>query len=629
MEPLDSTFTARRDALWPQVLRPLRQLYGHRADFAEVLTRLERACEQAYADRSAELRALDQRRLVTPDWFQRPEVIGYVCYVDRFAGTLSGVGDRLEHLQQLGVTLLHLMPLLESRPAPNDGGYAVTDYRSVRPDLGTIDDLRELAGTLRGRGMSLVVDLVCNHTAAEHEWARRARAGEQKYRDYYWFYPDRTEPDRWEQTLPEVFPDFAPGNFSWLPDAEQWVWTTFNDYQWDLNYTNPAVFAEMLETLLFLANAGVEVLRLDAVAFMWKRLGTNCQNQPEAHLLLQAFRALTSIVAPGVLLLAEAIVAPDDLVDYLGRGEGTGVECQLAYHNVQMVMLWSALAEQGVRLTRTVLNAMPPIPPNTSWLTYARLHDDIGWAITDELAAAAGLDGFAHRGFLSDFYSGEFGGSYARGEVFQANPRTGDRRISGSLASLAGLEAALQLTGTERGQQVDLAVRRILLLHALVLSIGGLPLIHSGDELGQLNDRSYLADPDLAPDNRWMHRPPLDWRAAERRFDPDTVECRIFSGIANLVQARRRTPQLHAQAGSRVVDVGNDHVLGVLRESPRGIVLVLANVSARAYSIGLHSVPWFTPGAGLRDLISGHPESRTLRMEPYQVRWIAELPHAG
>ncbi|GAB3715494.1 alpha-amylase family protein [Mariniluteicoccus flavus] len=635
----DPTYAARRAALLPDVLRPLRGLYGDRPDFEAVVERLLTTVEEAYAARPTELRALDERRLVTPDWFQRSDMVGYVAYADLFAGSLAGVSERLGHLEQLGVSYLHLMPLLEPRPGPNDGGYAVADYRRVDPRLGTMADLHTLADRLRGKGISLVVDLVCNHTAAEHAWAKAARAGDERYRDYYWFYADRDGdgvegPDRWEETLPEVFPDFAPGNFTWLDDAVNpdgttgaWVWTTFNEWQWDLNYRNPEVLREMLETILFLANQGVEVVRLDAVAFMWKRLGTNCQNEAEAHLILQAFRALTRIAAPGVLLLAEAIVAPEKLVPYLGTGPGTNKECELAYHNVFMVTLWSALAEQSAKLMSSVIRSMPAIPSGAAWLTYARLHDDIGWTISDEAAAAVGFDGFGHRAFLSDFYAGDFPGSFAAGEVFQSNPRTGDRRISGTLASLAGLEKAqLEPVGEARDRAVDLAVRRIVLLHSLVLAFGGVPLIYMGDEMGLLNDRSYLADPDKRDDNRWIHRPAMDWDAAGRRFDPDTVECRIFSAIANLTETRRRTPELHAQAAAIPVDTGNDKIFGLLRTSARGTVLVLANVSPEPFSVGLHDSPWFTPGAQLRDLVSGHPEERTVRMDPYQVRWMAEVP---
>ena len=610
----DATLEARLEALWPDVVRPLRGLYGDRPDFDALLARLRTQVSDAYAARSPELRALDERRLVTPDWFQRTDVLGYVCYTDRFAGRLTDLPPRIDYLRELGVSFLHLMPLLQPRPGPNDGGYAVMDYRAVDPRLGTLDELRSVAAALRAAGISLVLDLVCNHTAREHAWAERARAGDPTYLAYYRTYPDRTEPDRWERTLPEVFPDFAPGNFTWVPEMERWVWTTFNDYQWDLDYTNPDVFAEMFGVICHLANLGVEVLRLDAVAFMWKRMGTNCQNQPEVHLLLQAWRALSRIVAPGVILLAEAIVAPDDLVGYLGRGEGTGKECELAYHNVLMVSLWSALAEQSAALLTHTLRAMPPIPPTAAWLTYARLHDDIGWAVTDENAGAVGLGGFDHRAFLSDFYSGAYPGSFARGAVFQANPQTGDRRISGALASLAGLEQALA-DGDEAA--VDLAVRRILLLHHVILTFGGIPLVYMGDEIGQRNDPSYAEQPDLADDNRWLHRPRMDWAAAARRHDPGAVEARVFAGLQRLVALRRDTPELHAQASTEALWGDDSRVITLLRSSARGDVLVLANVSPRRVRTGLPR-----HGGAAHDLVAGEDADGQVELSAYQVRWL-------
>lgn len=610
----DPTVRARLDAIWPDVVRPLRALYGDRADFDLLLNRLREGAAAAHADRRAALRDLDERRLVTPDWFQRPDMLGYVCYVDRFCGTLSGLPARIDYLTELGVSYLHLMPLLASRPGPDDGGYAVSDYRAVNPDVGTVEDLRSVADALREQGVSLVLDVVCNHTAREHEWAQRAIAGDPAYLAYYRAYPDRTEPDLWEQTLPEVFPDFAPGNFTWVPEVDRWVWTTFNDYQWDLDYTNPDVFVEMLEVMYHLANLGVDVLRLDAVAFMWKRLGTNCQNQPEVHLLLQAWRALLRAVAPGVILLAEAIVSPDDLVGYLGRGEGTGKECELAYHNVLMVSLWSALAEQSAVLLTQTVRAMPPIPPTAAWLTYVRLHDDIGWAITDENAGAVGLGGFTHRAFLSDFYSGSFPGSFAVGEVFQENPRTGDRRISGSLASLAGLERALE-AGDARA--VDLAVARIQLLQNLMLAFGGVPLVYMGDEIGMLNDPSYLEDPHLADDNRWLHRPHMDWTAADRRADPTTVEGRLFQGVRNLAALRSGCAELHAQATSEALWTDNPRVFALLRESARGRLLVVANVSAYPTTAALPDGWW-----AVTDLVTGEPLEQHAPLTPYQVRWL-------
>ncbi len=616
----DPVFAARLAALWPDVVRTLRPLYGDRPDFEQLLHRLTGTLSQAHDRRPASLRRRDEERLVTPDWFQRTDLLGYVCYTDRFAGRLEELPGRIDYLRELGVSLLHLMPLLTPRPGPNDGGYAVADYRSVDPRIGDVADLEAVAAALHDQGISLVLDLVCNHTAREHEWAQRALAGDPTYLAYYRSYPDRTEPDRWERTLPEVFPDFAPGNFTWVPELDRWVWTTFNDYQWDLDYTNPDVFVEMLDVICHLANLGVDVVRLDAVAFMWKRLGTSCQNQPEVHLILQAWRALTRVVAPGTILLAEAIVSPEDLVGYLGQGEGTGKECELAYHNVLMVSLWSALAEQNATLLTQTVRAMPQIPPSSAWLTYARLHDDIGWAITDENTGAVGLDAFAHRSFLSDFYSGTFPGSFARGAVFQENPRTGDRRISGSLASLAGLESALeaQRAGVVHAEEyLDAAIGRILLLHHLILTFGGIPLVHMGDELGMLNDLSYVEEPDHADDNRWMHRPRMDWSAVSRRHDPGTVEGRIFPELARLAALRAATPELHAQAGSEALWSENRLVFVLLRSSARGRLLVVADVSP-------HPTTYRLPqGWGrVTDLVTGETAEGEVWLRPYQVRWL-------
>jgi amylosucrase len=614
-------FRLRFEQHLSDVLRPLFGLYGARSDFDIVVYRFLEIVARAYAARPTELRLLDIKRAFEPDWYQQPNMIGYVAYTDRFAGDLRGVVEKIPYLKELGVTYLHLMPLLAPRPRPNDGGYAVKDYRQVDPKLGTMDDLCWLAGELHGQGISLCIDLVLNHTAKEHEWAQRALAGDEFYQDYYLMYPDRTLPDQYEKTLPEIFPDFAPGNFSYYPEIERWVWTTFNEYQWDLDYTNPAVFGEILEIMLYLANQGVDILRLDAVAFMWKRMGTDSQNQPEVHWLLQAFRALTRIAAPGVLFKAEAIVAPDRLIPYLGRGPAANKECELAYNNSLMVLLWSSLATRKANLMTYSIMQMPAVPSGCAWITYVRCHDDIGWAVTDENAAAVGESGSLHRAFLSDFYSGRFPGSFARGATFQYNPKTGDRRISGSLASLAGLEVAL---ASKNRHEVELAIDRILLLHNMILAFGGIPVLYMGDEIGMLNDAGYLDDPYLADDNRWMHRPNMDWQAAEQRHDWQSIPGRVFQGLLALIAARKRTISLHAQADSYGVWTHNEHVFGLIRMSPRGRLLILANFSER---------PQTVPAYRLRELGFSGPlinqlDNRQIdgwaevRMRPYEALWL-------
>lgn len=607
---------------------------------------VERILDQvlaAHRERRPALRALDEQRLLRPDWFLGPDQVGYVCYTDRFAGTLTGVRDRIGYLRELGVSYLHLMPLLDPREGPDDGGYAVRDYRTVRPDLGTTDDLAELADALHDAGIALTLDLVLNHVAKEHAWAQAATRGEEPYRDYFLFFPDRTQPDAYERTLPEIFPDFAPGSFTWEPAVRRadggegaWVWTTFNTFQWDLDWSNPAVFCELLDVVLALANIGVDCLRLDAIAFLWKRLGTNCQNQPEVHLIVQALRAATRIAAPGVIFKAEAIVAPEDLPAYLGTGEHSGKVCDVAYHNSLMVQLWSALATGSAVLARRALAVPPPKPVTTAWTTYVRCHDDIGWAVSDADAGALGMSGHAHRAFLSTWYSGTFPGTFARGEVFQANPATGDARISGTLASLAGLEAALHPQGPAGGSVpdpalVDAALGRIFLLHAVVYGYGGIPLLYMGDELGLLNDRTYLDDERLAEDNRWLHRPRMAWDAAERRHDPTTVEGRIFSGIRHLAQVRAGLTSLHAAVESEPVDVGVPAVLALRRRHPAGALLQLYNLSSSWQYVPAHHVADRGLPAPWEHLSSFAPVAQGdhYALAPFAAWWLGGQRPAG
>jgi amylosucrase len=600
----DDAFATRFERFFTELRDPLVEIYADDPRFPAQWQALLAAIAQAAAARAPELRALDHEREITPDWLQREQTLGYVTYVDRFAGTLQGVRERLPYLTELGITYLHLMPLLEARPEPNDGGYAVTDYGAVDPRLGTMDDLRALAGDLREAGIALCIDLVLNHTAREHAWTRTAL---ERYRTF----PDRTRPDAYERTLPEVFPDTAPGNFTWIDELDRWVWTTFNAYQWDLDYSNPEVFVAMAKAILDLANVGVDVLRLDAVPFLWKREGTNCQNQPEVHRLLQAFKTLLRIAAPAVACKAEAIVAPHDLVSYLES-------CDLAYHNSLMVLLWSSLASGKTALMTSTLRNMPRTPPHAAWITYVRCHDDIGWAITEQDAAAVGEDGYLHRRFLADFYAGDFPGSFAGGARFQPDPRTGEARTSGTTASLAGLG---------NGDDDELAIRRILLLHAIAFAFGGVPLIYMGDEVGLRNDPAWADDPAHADDNRWMHRPPMDWTAAERRHDPASPEARLYTGLKRLAHARRSTRATHAQGITEALWTGNDHVFGLWREHGGEGLLVLANFTAAEQSIhlgpvwerGLHP----TPDAALPD---GRPLSmggEFLTLGPYQHLWIA------
>ena len=596
---------ARLERWLPDLDAALAPLYD---DAPAVRDRLVRLATAAYADRADDLHALDLRRSLAPDWFQRPGVLGYAAYADRFAGTLADVAERADYLEDLGVRYLHLMPLLTPRPTPNDGGYAVMDFRSVRADLGDVEDLRALTEVLRGRGISLCLDLVLNHVAREHEWARQARDGDPHHRAYFHVFPDRELPDAYERSLPEVFPDFAPGNFTWDDELDGWVWTTFNDYQWDVNWANPDVLCEYADVILTLANLGVEVFRLDAIAFTWKRMGTSCQNQREVHALTQALRTVSRIACPATLFKAEAIVGPHDLLAYLGDGEHHGKVSDLAYHNSLMVHVWSMLASRDTRLASHALQQLGTPPSTTAWITYVRCHDDIGWAIDDGDAAATGVTGWGHRRFLSDFYAGEFPGSWARGLVFQENAATGDRRISGSTASLAGLEV-----------QDPYAVARIGLAHAIVLGFGGVPMIWSGDELGLLNDPDWAEEPGHAADNRWVHRPRMPWPAT-----PDAHG--VNRMLRRLVRARAALEHLHAATAAEVLDPHDPGVLLVARRHPAGVMLGAYNVTEDVRHVPhqvLHELGLDPPG--VLDRVRGErPRSveDAILLAPYQPLWL-------
>jgi len=615
-------FLTRLDQLSFDILEPLGHVYGAVTDPEKLATELVLDALDAAARRAMPLRLLDRRREIDPAWFQRSRMIGYVCYADRFAGSLAGVRQHLDYLAELGVTYLHLMPLLWPREGENDGGYAVADYAAVDPRIGTMADLQALAGDLHERGMALCIDLVLNHTAREHEWARRALAGKPGYREMYLIYPDRTEPDRYERTLREVFPDTAPGSFTEVPGLG-WVWTSFHEYQWDLNYANPAVFRAMLGTMLALANRGIDVLRLDAAPFLWKRMGTDCQNQPEAHRIVQAFRALTRLAAPGLALKAEAIVGPEMLVQYLGGHERFRPECDLAYDNELMVMLWSSLAARDVRLAEAALSRRRPAPALASWVTYVRCHDDIGWAVSDADAGAAGLDGRSHRRFLSDFYAGRFPGSFARGALFQDNPATGDARISGMAASLCGIEAALEAEDPDR---LAAGIRRLESMYAVAFSFGGIPLIYMGDELAIRNDPGWARDPARRHDNRWMHRPAMDWAAAARRGDLQSLEGRVFAAIRGLADARRSLLALRSGGITEILPTENRSVLAYRRVHPRSApFLSLTNFSdiTQAADAGIIA------RAGLYDPVHVHSTTGQLaisagriELPPWSFAWL-------
>ncbi|MFP3873119.1 MAG: alpha-amylase family protein [Thiohalophilus sp.] len=597
---------------FPRLFERLYRLYGHNYDFFYHLENILKSTTHMWLERPDELRALDAMREVNREWYLSNRMVGAMCYVDLFAGDLKKLRARIPYLTELGVTYLHLMPLFKMPEGDNDGGYAVSSYREVHPPLGTMEDLQALATELRHHGISLVLDFIFNHTSDEHEWAQAALAGDADYQAYYRMYPDRALPDAYERSMGEIFPEDHPGAFTYRNRIKKWIWTTFNNYQWDLNYENPVLFNQMLEEMLFLANEGVEILRLDAVAFLWKRLGTDCQNLPEAHWVIQAFNAIVSIAAPAMVFKSEAIVHPDEVKKYIDVEE-----CPLSYHPQLMALLWEALA---TRDTRALLRAMQDdftIPPGCAWVNYVRSHDDIGWAFSDEDIIASGFEPAEHRRFLTDFYTGRYPGSFASGAPFQENKQTGDARISGTCASLCGLEKALAQNDEK---EIELAIQRILLLHGVIIMLGGIPLLYIGDEIGTLNNYGYDQDSAKLGDTRWLHRSHFDWELAEQRRDSNTVTGRIYQGILRLIQLRQQNPAF-SHAETEFTNSGNAHVFSFFRNNGQYSVFVLANFSEHEQHLEARRLRLLGLRKTMVDLFGGHTITATqeLVMEPYQI----------
>ncbi len=608
-------FKNRLHREWERLFSHLYDLYGWQYDFHYTLERILRSMIRSWLDRSDELRRLDEAREAEPDWFQSQEMVGIVLYVDLFSDHLAKLKDHIPYFKKLGLTYLHLMPLFATPHGENDGGYAVSDYRSINPDLGTMAELEELASVLRHEGISVVLDFVFNHTSDEHVWAVKAKAGDPDFMGYYFTFPDRELPDEFQRYLRDIFPEVRKGSFTWSEELQRWVWTTFNSYQWDLNYTNAEVLRAMAEEMLFLANRGVEVLRLDAVAFLWKRLGTNCENQPEAHTIIRTFNAMARIVAPALLFKSEAIVHPSEVVRYVHPEE-----CQLSYNPLLMALLWEALATRDVRLLSHSMRTRYRLPAGCAWVNYLRCHDDIGWTFDDDDARSVGIDPSSHRRFLNDFYTGKFPGSYARGKTFQEDPTTGDARISGTLSSLAGLEEALERQDDEL---IERAVRRITLLMGIQASIGGLPLLYAGDEYGMINDYTYLHDPRKTNDSRWVHRCRRRWEAKEDLADADTIEWRFFRETVKLFNLRKQLPALY-NSGMEVVDTGNTHLFGYLRSHADQRLLIVANFADTSQTMSAHLLgPWGGSGEAL-DHLTGKTISlaEDLVIEHHRAVWL-------
>lgn len=609
------TMDARLAAHWPRLFSLLYRLYEEHYDFFYYLDSILLTAVDCWLSRPEELRELDIRRENDPGWYLSERMVGGSLYVDLFSNDLNQLRAKIPYFKDLGLTYVHLMPLFKDREGQSDGGYAIADYRAVDPTLGSMDDLRALAQDFRKVGISLVIDFVFNHTSDDHEWAIRAQEGSREHQNYFHMYPDRTTPDQYEQNLREIFPTIRRGNFTWHEGMQQWVWTTFNSFQWDLKYSNPEVFRAMVAEMLFLANTGVEILRLDAVAFIWKEMGTMCENLPEAHVLIQAFNAVSRIAAPGLIFKSEAIVHPDEVAKYIDRDE-----CQISYNPTLMALMWESIATRETKLLKQSLNHRHQLPYGTSWVNYLRGHDDIGWSFDNDDAWAVGINPDDHRKFLNSFYAGGFSGSFAAGVPFQHNTDTGDMRVSGTMASLAGLEQALDANDSVL---VKMAVRRINMMYGVLTSIGGVPLIFLGEEWGLLNDYSYLEDSNKAMDSRWVHRPRMDWSVLKELKKKGSVQRHLFESLQHLFEVRKQLPALTGNQ-MRLLPVDHPNILAYLRWHDENTLTVLANFSEHAQTIDVRSLRTEGLSHFLKDVHTGRVVSThdTLTLKPYEIFWL-------
>ncbi|MCR8908755.1 alpha-amylase family protein [Thermophilibacter sp. ET337] len=591
----------------------LRWLYMELYDNADMFGELVSQLRRFYDERPDALRALDAEREAQGAWYRSRDLLGMQMYVDNFAGNLKGVEDRLDYLERVGVNYLHLMPFLDT-PADrsrSDGGYAVSDFRRVKPELGTMEDLSRLARKCHGRGISLCMDFVMNHTSDEHEWARRARAGEGEYMSRYFFVRDQGVIDRYTRDVPQVFPTTAPGHFTYLPELGQSVMTQFYPYQWDLNYRNPRVFNEMMYNFLYLANQGMDIIRIDAVPYIWKQLGTNCRNLPQVHTIVRMMRMIGEIVCPGIVLLGEVVMAPVEVVPYFGTVEKP--ECHMLYNVTTMATTWNAVACQDTRLLRGQLEAVCGLPREYTFLNYLRCHDDIGWGLDYVTLSAWGMQEVPHKAYLNRYFQGLEPGSTSRGELYNADPVTGDARFCATTASMCGVEAA-GFEGDEAAMEV--AVRKDVTLHAYLLAQSGLPIVYSGDEVAQVNDYSYKDDPERAEDSRYIHRGRFDWSLVDRADEPGTVQARVFSALRALEAVRRAQEVFDAGAEVTIVDYSDPAVLWIRRRAGEKTLDAVFNFSGEDRTL------WMPALAMYEDLVTGAAaEFQTFELAAWDFRW--------
>ena len=561
---------------------------------AQVCGEFVRMLQEMWKERPQDMKRLDLKRLKSPDWYRDRAMTGMQLYVQSFAGTLQGVRAKLDYVRKCGIRYLHLMPILESPEGRSDGGYAVSDFRTIQPQFGTMEDLTELSRECHAHGICICLDFVMNHTSEDHEWARRAKAGEKEYQDRYFFYDSWDIPNEFEKTVPQVFPTTAPGSFTWCEEAGKVVMTNFYPFQWDLNYSNPVVFIEMTRNMLFLCNKGVDVIRLDAVPYIWKELGTNCRNLPQVHTLVRLMRLACEIVCPGTLLLGEVVMEPSKVVPYFGTVEKP--ECHMLYNVTTMASIWHTVATKDVRLLSHQLGQVFRLPKEYGFLNYLRCHDDIGWGLDYPFLQTFGYGEVAHKKYLNDYLTGKWPDSPSRGELYNDDPTLGDARLCGTTASLCGLETARKSGDEER---ISTALRMDVMLHAMMFTLSGLPIIYSGDEIGQENDYSYHDDPLKSDDSRYIHRGKLDWNAAARADSKGTVENRLFTAIRQLEKLRAAHRAFSAEADTWLIGTGNQSVLGIGRYCDGEKLCAFFSFSEREQALSLDELGEFT------DLVTG------------------------
>ena len=588
------------------------ELYDNGSMFAELCDRLHFFFEE----RPAALKERDFMREADPAWYKSSNLTGMMLYIDNFAGNLNGVREKLPYIRQTGVNLLHLMPFLDTVPERSDGGYAVASFRKVRPDLGTMEDLETLAAACHELDINLCMDFVMNHTSQDHEWAQKARQGDGEYMSRYFFYENRDIPAEYEKTVPQVFPTTAPGNFTWLEDCRHFVMTSFYPYQWDLNYRNPRVFNEMMYNYLFLANKGMDMIRIDAVPYIWKELGTDCRNRPQVHTIVRMMRMIGEIVCPSVILLGEVVMEPVKVAPYFGTMEKP--ECHLLYNVTTMCTTWHTVATRDTRLLRRQLDAVNGLPKDSIFLNYLRCHDDIGWGLDfDWLRENFGIDEVAHKRYLNDYFRGYTGGSNSRGELYNDDPASGDARFCATTASLCGIEKAA-VEGDSRA--MEQAVRFDLTLHAMMFLQTGIPMLYSGDELAQVNDYSYKDDPKKAADSRYVHRGRFRWELAEDAQNPDTPAGQIFQGLKRLNALRRTNPAFGSSADVWTLDTGDHGLLAIGRYAKGQKLIGVFNFTNEEKTA---TFPY--DSGGFTDLISGAKCTlQELAVPAYGFRYMAQ-----